>query len=268
MTTPRRIAFMSIIAAALPMLAQMPRSAAPIAPQAQEQMLTDATKKIINQSVITTGNKDFPKVAALSTSGGPTLSCCTPGQTRSRDVLPFSQYTGKNENKNKQYGPYTHVEGSDSCWVISDYKRVDKTAAGKYQIAVSHQPANFHLILASSYTNEYQNIRNYLLTFNLPKNVQGQIEAKLSEFVKNYSAYSMQIDTSHAIVQQTVILWGAGMFNGRSWYEGYVNITESCCPPEVRDVNALDTVLRTWVNDVVKKYRNQPVLLNDYKPVS
>ena len=220
--------------------------------------LLAAAQKAIAENVVKTGGKEFPKPAALATTAGgpvPPSSCCTPGETRRRDVLFYKHYTGKNENKNKQYGPYRLVEGLNNCWVISAYQHVEMTAAGKYSAGVSHQPAGFKLNQSETYNSEYQNVRNYLLTLNLPKNVQATIEAKLNEFVKNYSAFSQSIDTSHAIVQHNVTLWGAGLGNGRSWYEGYVNITETCCPPELRDGAALRSTLKAWVDETAKKYK-------------
>ena len=228
-----------------------------------------AAQKAIDANIVKVEGKSFPKALALTTGpatnaiSSPQSSCCTPGETRKRDVLFFKQYTGKNENKNKQYGPYNMVEGTNKCWVISAYQRVEMSAAGKFGVNVSHQPAGFHLNQSSTYTNEYQNIRSYLLTLKLPKNVEATIDAKLNEFVKNYTTFSQTIDTSHAIVQQSVTLWGAGIGNGRSWYEGYVNITETCCPPEVRDAQALRVTLKAWVDDTAKKYKTY---VSPYEP--
>lgn len=229
-----------------------------------------AAQQAVAASVVRVAGKDFPKPAAAAAQAKSQQSCCTPGESRKRDVLFFKQYTGYNENKNKQYGPYKLVEGSDACWVIADYKQVEMSAAGKYGANVSHQGAGFSLNQSEAYSNEYQNVRNYLLTLNLPKGVQATIEAKLNEMVKNYSSASLSISTNRATVQHTVTLWGAGLGKGRSWYEGYVHITETCCPPEMRDPAALRATLRAWVDTAAKDYRKYleagPAI--EYRPVN
>lgn len=211
----------------------------------------------IAESTIEFNGKAFPRISAkVSARGASADVCCTLGQTRQRDVLFKTQYTGYNESKNKQYGPDILIEGTDPCWVISNYKRVELSAAGKFSASVSHQPANFHLLQSSTFSNEYQNVRSYILSLDIPDFVKAALEAKADVFVKNYSSAAQSISTSNAIVQHVVTLWGAGWGNGRSWYDGYVNITETCCPPEVRDSAALRTTLRAWVDETAKKYKD------------
>ncbi len=205
-----------------------------------------AATAAVNANLVQASGKIYPKTASAS--------CCQLGETRSRDVLFFTMFTGKNEAKNKQFGPFNAVEGVDTCWMITNYQRVDKSAAGKFMTTVSSQPAGFHFVSSSEYTNEYNAAHNYLLSLNLPKSLEASLEVKLSDIVKNYSSAAQSIDTNRAVVQQGVTLWGAGAFNGRSWYDGYVNITETCCPPEIRDSAALKKMLKTWIDSTRKTY--------------
>jgi hypothetical protein len=54
-----------------------------------------------------------------------------------------------------------------------------------------------------------------------------------------------------------VKLESQGKDNGRSWYEGVVNTTETCCPPEIKDPLALKAALAAWVNNTVNSLPNK-----------
>ena len=63
----------------------------------------------------------------------------------------------------------------------------------------------------------------------------------------------MEISASHGTVIQKAVLSGAGAFNGRTAYHGWINTIEVCAPAEVTDLSGLDQMFRSWVDGVVKK---------------
>jgi hypothetical protein len=66
--------------------------------------------------------------------------------------------------------------------------------------------------------------------------------------------YSNSINTGKdGQVRHTARLKGRGWPNGRSWYHGYVNVTEICCPPEVKDAGELKKTLKAWIDQTASK---------------
>jgi hypothetical protein len=119
------------------------------------------------------------------------------------------------------------------------------------------QPANFSYLTSSQYQSVYEEMKNYVMNLNILNKYKVDLNLKLEEFVKNYGMYSNSISTSHGQVRHTARIQGRGMFNGRSWYKGHINVTEICCPPEVRDAVQLKMTLKTWVDQTVSKLPRQ-----------
>lgn len=139
--------------------------------------------------------------------------------------------------------------------MISSYQRIENNRIGPVTATIDAVPGGFHLLTSSQFQNVYNSVKNYVLSLNVADELKVDLTAKLEDYVKNYSSYAMEISASHGTVIHKAVLSGAGMFNGRTAYNGWVNTTEICAPPEVSDLVGLDLRLKAWVDSVVRAYR-------------
>jgi hypothetical protein len=220
-------------------------------------------RQVINDSVLQVGGKLFPKIMQLADfanstgTNAPPQSCCKLGETRKSDVASIDITSPKNMPKNKEYpsdGPIQAVYSPPlSCWVISGYSRVVTSANTPYYAFDDAQPGDFKYTTSAEYQSVLEQMKNYVATFNILDKYKGDLNAKLEEFVKNYGQYANSIGTSHGQVRHTARLKGRGFPNGRSWYKGYIHVTEICCPPEIRDAAQLRATLKSWIDETVNK---------------
>lgn len=223
-----------------------------------------AVQAAIAASTLTVAGRAFPKVALANAK---TQSCCNIGDVHSVDVAKIALHGPKNDKKGAPTPP-APIEAVYSppggCWVVQAYTRVTMSAAGAYQAWDDAQPANFNYNTSTVYNQELSSLKNYVGSLNIPDYVKADLNIKLEEFVKNYSSYANSISTSSQQVRHRAQTYGRGLFNGSSWYEGYLNVKETCCPPEVRDPAALRQTLRAWVDGTVAKIRfvNQNKVVN------
>lgn len=220
-------------------------------------------KKVIEASVVNVNGMQFPVVtptsnpsAKMAGAAADSQGICNPGQTRSVNVASIDIESPKNAPKSNQYppnGPVMMVYSSPAGWVISSYSRVQLSAIHPYYASDSSQPANFKYLTSSEYQNALETTKNYVLKADVLDKYKADINAKLEEIVKSYSKYSLSISTSHGAVTQTAFLNGAGMFNGRSSYHGYINVNEICSPPELNDAMQLKAKLAAWVDQMTSK---------------
>jgi hypothetical protein len=210
------------------------------------------------------GGMVFPKVAPSSTAGAKltgvaaqTQGTCTPGQTRSLNVASIDISSPNNMARDKQYpaeGPIKIVYSPpDANYVISSYSRVQLSGNHPYQASDSAQPGHFVYLTASEYQSAFEQMKEYVLKLNILDKYKADMNLKLEEFVKNYGKYSLSLSTSHSVVEHTALLHGAGWLNGRSWYKGYIYVTEICAPTEVRDEAQLKMTLTAWVDQTASK---------------
>lgn len=210
----------------------------------------------IAASVITVKGREFPRIATLATAK--TGSCCEPGDTRSIGgvaTIDLSSPKGMAKNKFVPSTGYTEAIYSPplSCWVIASYNRHVLSANDPFEALTDAQPANFHYLTSSQYTSTLEEMKNYVAHLNIADKYEGDLDAKLESFVKSYSSYANEIQTSHGQVRHRARVQGRGAFNGSSWYKAEINTTEVCCPPELRDQGTLRQTLKAWVDSTSAK---------------
>jgi hypothetical protein len=216
----------------------------------------DADMQAIQNNVLTVKGMKFPKLsqANAKTNG---QSCCNVGDTRSHDVINFYQETqGVKPSGKVTYQGTTPYSPPLTCWVISSYGLTDRSMRGASR-HLSAAPAGYNFVTSNQYQQTYEDLKNFVMNMNILDKYKIEILANLKEFTNNYAAYSQSLSVSHGSVLLYVELTSQGKFNGRSWYEGVVNASETCCPPEIKDPLALKMALTNWVNDTIDKLPNK-----------
>jgi hypothetical protein len=216
----------------------------------------DADMQAIQNNVLTVKGMKFPNLSqAKAKTGG--YNCCNVGDTRSLDVINFKHY----ENGVKPAGKITYEETRPyspilKCWVISSYRLTDLSMRGASR-NLTGVPGGYSFVTSTQYQQTYEDVKNFVMNMNILDKYKIEILANLKEFTNNYYAYSQSLGVSDGSVLLSVRLTSQGKFNGRSWYEGVVNTTETCCPPEIKDPLALKTALTNWVNETIDKLPNK-----------
>jgi hypothetical protein len=99
-------------------------------------------------------------------------------------------------------------------------------------VTVDGVPGGFHLLTTNQFESEYTSTKNYVMNLNIADKVKADLTAKLEDYVKNYSSYAEEISASNDMVKHFAVLSGAGKFNGRTAYHGWINTVETCAPRE------------------------------------
>ena len=230
-----------------------PPPVAVLAPNSQSNPAQiEAAQRAMNAATVTIKGKSFPK--RLDEPGGKTQgSFCEPYSTRQQfKMAELSPELPKNTAKDHSDAFSAVYSPTLPVWVISSYQRIEGNRIGPVSPTVDAFPGGFHLLTSSQFQSEYNSIKNYVMSLNLADKVKADLTAKLEDYVKNYSSYSMEISASHGTVIHRAVLSGAGLFNGRTAYDGWINTVEVCAPPEVTDLAGLNQKLRSWVDAVVK----------------
>lgn len=212
--------------------------------------------KILSTVSLKVGKMDFPKPPPPPKGAKMTTqSCCTIGETKQTNgVARLDMELPKNTNKNKTRGPEESIYATSSCWVITGYQRfIESQAGGSFSASEKVVPANYSYVSNSEYKKTFEDLRDYVLKANILDKYKADIILKLQTYVNNYSQYAQSLSVSNASVIHKAEIGGAGLFNGRSWYKGYVNVTETCCPTEIRNPVDLASSLRLWTDDVLSK---------------
>jgi L-alanine-DL-glutamate epimerase-like enolase superfamily enzyme len=222
--------------AAAPQGASLPASATP---KRLDVGLDAQAKAVFDDSVLNIKGASFPKIVSLANakiSGG----CCQPYDTRNiPGVAKIDIFSPNNYSKGKAYpteGPVQAVFSEPmTCWTISNYSRHVSSANSPYYAYDDAQPASFHYTTSSEFQSVLDEMKSYVGSLNILDKYKADFNLKLESFVHSYSTYSNSISTSHGQVRHTARLEGRGFPNGRSWYQGSIDVAEVCCPPEVRD---------------------------------
>jgi len=214
----------------------------------EQRVLSTATRSV--------KGREFPKLPPMMTAK--TAGCCQPGDTRNVNgvaTIDLSSPKGMAKSQSVPSSGYMEAIYSPplSCWTISTYNRHVISANDPYEALTDAQPANFHYLTHSEYTSTLEEMKNYVAHLDIAGKYKADLSAKLESFVKSYSSYANDIQTSHGQVRHRARVLGRGMFNGSSWYKAEMNTTEICCPLEVRDQNALRQTLKGWVDDTASK---------------
>ncbi len=214
--------------------------------------------------------KNFPRLSranAKVVAANAVAECCVPYQTRNVSEVAGIDLEGpmhvKKSVAHPEDGPrlLAYSPPAGGCWTIQSYTRSVSTAGGTYDASHTAMPANFSFNTSSQYSATLQDTKNYVLTLKLKDKDIAIINAKLEEYTANYGSYAYAIQSSHGTVTHQARVYGTGTINpktGHSWYHGYINTTEICCPAEVRDPNQLKTTLRAWVDEYVRTIPADP----------
>lgn len=211
---------------------------------------TPEVQNVIAASVLRVQGREFPRLFGVSNKSG----CCQPGDTRNVNgvaTIDLSSPKGMAKNKYVPSSGYTETVYSPplSCWAVSTYSRHVISANDPFEASADAQPANFHYLTNTQFNSTLEEMKNYVANLNILDKYKVDIVAKLESFVKSYSSYANEIQTSHSQVRHRARVQGRGAFNGSSWYKAEINTSEVCCPPEVRDANALKATLKEWVDE-------------------
>jgi hypothetical protein len=220
----------------------------------------DPDLKPIADAVLTVKGKDFPKIKladGIKKSNSQMQSCCTIGDTRNIVAQDVYDERAGVYPEGKVTLQTTHVYSPPmTCWVISSYSW-QETSKRKASRVLSAVPGNYSFVTSSQYNQTYNELKDFVLKLDILGKYKADIIAKLNLFTQNYADYAYSINSSHGTVTLDVTLTSAGKFNGRSWLEGKIMTTETCCPPEIRDASLLKTVLTDWVTNTVNSLPNK-----------
>lgn len=215
----------------------------------------DPDLKPIRDNTLTVKGMNFPKL--LPNPLAKTMSCCNVGDTRTQDVFnPF-----RKEAQAAKKGKVTHESTTPyspplTCWVISSHKLNVLSARGaSYHLTAA--PAGYSFVTSNQYQQTYEDVKNLVLNMNILDKYKVDIIANLKQFTNNYASYAQSLSVSHGSLLLYVKLEGQGIFNGRSWFQGTVTSTETCCPPEITNPVELRTALTTWVQNTVNALPNK-----------
>ncbi|MGJ5819026.1 hypothetical protein [Paludibaculum fermentans] len=224
------------------------------APQTQtEQAQIEAARLAMSAATITIKGHAFPKRLSSPGAKMQAQSFCEPYDTRKQPKvaeltaeLPKGTKKDHSETFSSTYSPPLPI------WVISSYQRTEENRIGPVSVTVDAVPGGYKVLSSSQFQSEYNSMKNYVLGLNILEKVKVDIALKLDEYVKNYSSYSMEISASHGTAMHKAVLSGAGKFNGRTAYHGWIDTVEVCAPPEATDQAALRQTLKSWVDGLVK----------------
>lgn len=216
-----------------------------------------AAGKIKNNTIQYKG-MDFPRLSLTNTkSTNASGSCCEVGTQRTITVGSFARDSPPRMKKDwsdlKQH-PYF----ASGCWVI-DYGTVNISTIGTPASYITSTVAsNLSFNTSEEYTSVLSSLNNYVFNLDIPDAIKVDLNAKLEEFVSNYQQMAYQLNSSHSGFIVTTILKGTGRLNVKtkhSWIHGSFTVTETCCPPQVTDPNALLSGLRAWVDDTASGFK-------------
>ncbi len=218
-----------------------------------EQAQVEAARRAVAAATVMLNGHAFPKSVGSPGAKMQVQSICAPFETRRQNKvaelsneLPKGTKKDHSETFSSTYSPTLPI------WVISSYQRTEANKIATVNVTVDAVPGGFKAMSSSQFQSEYNSIKNYVLGLDLLQKVKADISVKLDEFVKNYSSYSMEISASHGAVMHRAVLSGAGKFNGRTAYHGWIDTVEVCAPPETTDPAILHQTLKLWVDSLVK----------------
>ena len=192
-----------------------------------EQAQIEAAQSAMGAATITIKGKAFPK--RLEAPVAKEKAFCEPYDTRQQQKMAeLTNELPKGTNKNHSETFSSTYSPPLPVWVISSYERIEGNRISTVSVTVDAVPGGFHLLSSNQFQSEYSSLKNYVLSLNIADKVKVDLTAKLEDYVKNYSAYSMEISASHGTVIHKAVLHGAGAFNGRTAYHGWINTTEVC----------------------------------------
>jgi hypothetical protein len=216
-----------------------------------DQAQVEAAQRAIGAATISIKGKTFPR--RLELPGAKAQAFCEPYDTRQQqkvaelqNELPKGTNKSHNQPFSSTYSPTLPV------WVISSYQRIEDNRIGPVSVTVDAVPGGFHMLTKNQFESEYTSTKNYVMNLNIADKVKADLTAKLEDYVKNYSSYAEEISASNDMVKHFAVLSGAGKFNGRTAYHGWINTVETCAPRELTDLAGLDQTLKSWVDGVVK----------------
>lgn len=222
------------------------------------QIPEDPDLKIINDRTLTVNGMLFPKIA-YGNNQKSAMSCCNIGDTRDLyGVIDVKSFTEPVSPKGKLTFEETRVYSPpQNCWVIKSYNLTDVSMTGSTR-SMSASGPGFSFVTSNEYQATYETLNEYITKLNIMDKFKFDIDKKIKTYVNNYHNYSQQLQNGNSgSVQLYYRLESKGKGNGRSWYEGQVNTTETCCPPEVRDPVTLKKVLTDWIDATVNALPNK-----------
>jgi hypothetical protein len=155
--------------------------------------------------------------------------------------------TSRSESKTLQA-----VYSSPAGWLMSEAHKVEVDNLGPVDVTFSFVPGGYQLLTHEQYETEFNSTKDYVLNFNILDKWKADLTVKLSNYQKTLESYGSSISASHASAIHKVTLHGAGNFNGRTIYHGWLDITEVSVPPLMLSSTALKAGLKEWVDRAIK----------------
>ncbi len=199
---------------------------------------------ILEAVTLSLQGKDFP--AVFQDFPNPFV---TRQVTRQAEITAeYPNMTPKSHSKTLQA-----VYSSPVGWLISEAHRVEVDHLGPLDATFTFVPGGYQLLTNEQYETEFNSARDYLLNLNILDKWKADLTVKLSTYQKNLQSYASSISASHASAIHKVTLQGAGNFNGRTMYHGWIDVTEVSAPPLILNPpTALRSGLKQWVDSAVK----------------
>lgn len=227
----------------------------PITPLPRPIPVTTLNTRIIN-------GKIFPTSSTLKSTS--TTGICDPYERRTKARAPLDVQTN---GANKNWSPWFSAQfAALPGWTLTDFDLVVISAANVYQHeGPTFEAAGQHSLSGYTFEKIESNIKDYIGHFDFEnsnseavKKFKLDLIAKLHSVVSSYESYARFVDQTHDTVSHRVRVRNNGLFhaNVRSWWEGHINVEETCVPAEVTSETALESTLKSWAEKNISDFEN------------
>lgn len=162
--------------------------------------------------------------------------------------LEFPKGTNKNKIQTDQA-----VYSASTGFIIRSFRHRHLRDLGPTSFNVSHVPANSNFVSNAELSTAYNNATNVAAELGFKGSKLAELKADLNVAYSEFTKYSNMISASHQTITHKASIRGAGMFNGRTQYEGEIEIEEEEIPQAMRDQAALESYFQTLINDFAAK---------------
>jgi hypothetical protein len=133
--------------------------------------------------------------------------------------------------------------------VIIDYKHKVTDSLGPVTYDIDMVAANSKFISNSELSSSYNDAFNLLANLGYKGTDLAKLQADLKTSYDQLQSYSSQLQASHQTIAHTGQVTGAGMFNGRSIYKGFVEATLAEVPAPLITRSAAQQYFKKIVQD-------------------
>lgn len=158
--------------------------------------------------------------------------------------LEYPKNTRKKFSKNDQ-----EVYAAPSCWTITNSSYTQQHAMGPHSYGWSETPANYNFISSQEFNQIHSSLNNYIVGLDIPDTLKADLKIQLTEYLQSYQSEVSNLSTSHGTIKHTASVTGAGIFNGRTIYEGSANLVLKCVPSTLTGPSDLENGIKSLIEE-------------------